>query len=137
MKTKSTYTDHKTFDLACKAIGRDSNKLPDYSGCGMTVGEMKFNLAVYQLGVAHIAVNLNDDGTPWQPKPGDERLYPWFWWEKDKSKPSGSGLSLYDVVYARSTANVASRLTCRSRERAKFLWENYPQLWHDLIVYQP
>lgn len=132
--------DYKTitgWEAACADQGKDPNVLPSYEGCRLTEGQILHRIAGHKLEIMHVSINKDKNGKEWQPKPGEARHYAWMWWEKDKSKPSGSGLSLCGVEDGASSAGVASRLTCRDEARAKFIFENNIDLFEDYIIFHP
>jgi len=129
------YKKIKTFEDACKDQGKNINAVPDYSKAMLSLGEEKFNLAVFKLSRIAISLNKTDKGKEWKPGPGDIRYYPWLWWENDNDKPSGSGLSFYDCDLVRSYTTVASRLTFRTSAIAEYAFKQFQELYEDLIIF--
>ena len=128
--------DYKTitsYEAACADQGKDPNALPDYSKCDLTPGEEDFNLSAFMLSRILVSVNKDEDGNVWEPKADDLRYYLWFWWKDGRS---GSRLSLDGVGYDDSVSNVASRLTCRDNNRARFVFDQFKSLWERMIIYK-
>jgi len=90
-----------SYEKACEVLGKKPD-LPDFSKTDATDGEVKHCIAAFKLGRIIRAMSKRDEGSEWVPEPGEYRYYPWMLWKKDSSKPSGSGLSLYDVDYVNS-----------------------------------
>lgn len=130
------YKKIKSYEDACADQGKDPEALPDYSKCGLTPGEQKFNLAAFKLSRILASVNKDEKGNAWKPTNRDSRYFPWVWWNDQKDPRSGSRLSLYDVTYDRSDPYVASRLTCRDRQRALYVFEQFITLFEDLMIFE-
>ncbi|WP_035677883.1 hypothetical protein [Flavobacterium limnosediminis] len=54
----------------------------------------------------------------------------------DMGSPSGVGFSYYDFVLWNTYSLVGARLVSESREKAKAIFENYPDLYKAFMVYQ-
>ena len=129
------YINIKTWEDACKDQKKNPKGLPDYSKTGMSPAEIRFNLAVFKL--CRILVSINKEkGKEWKPKPTDMRHYLWAWIKPDKTKRSGFRLSFSAVGYDFSIAAVASRLTCRDEARVKYVFEQFPELFEDILIFQ-
>lgn len=97
-----------TFEACCKVTGDDSTK--EYSK------QDRLEIIIKAIN-NNVPPNWNDE---------DERKhYPFFWVEKDSSKPSGFGLSLYVVDFAYTHTGVGSRLTFRTEEGAEHAVEHF------------
>lgn len=86
-----------------------------------------------------MSLNRAENGAETKANWADEdeyKYYPWFDVKADEANPSGSGLSVADYAYDYSTTYVASRLTCRSREIAKYFGEQFIELWEDYILHK-
>lgn len=128
------YKKIKSYEDACADQGKDPAALPDYSKCGLSAREEKFNLAAFKL--SRIAVSLNKQkGKVWTPGPDDRRYYPWMWWKEDATRASGSGLSFFACVGGRSFSDVASRLTFRTSDIATYAFEQFRDLYEDMIIF--
>lgn len=129
------YTDIKTYEDACADQKKDPIARPDYSKCELSPAEEDFNLTVFLLARIIVSVNKDENGEEWKPAPTDRRHYPWAYIEEDKTKPSGSGLSLRDVANDDSVTGVAARLTCRDAPRARYLFEQFKPLWERILIF--
>lgn len=129
-----SYTNIKSFADASKDQKKDPKGLPDYSKTGMTAVEKRFNLAIFKLMRILVSVN-KEDGKIWKPLPTDERHYPWARIVQDKTKRSGFGLSFDDVGFGDSASSVASRLTCRDEQRAKYVFDNFLPLLEEILIF--
>lgn len=123
------YTEIKTFDDACKALGYN-NTLPDFS----TAPEKhkKAFSAHYQLVIIAEAINEG-----WQPDWNDEDQYKYELYPDvvvNEKNASGFGLSYDDYVYWRTSSDVGSRLCFESREKARHCFDTFLQLWEDYML---
>lgn len=131
------YKKIKTFEDACKDQNIDPSALPDVSKLPVGIG--KFLIAAYKLAVINVSLNKNDKGEPTKADWSDSDEAKWFPWmevEADEESRSGSGLSFGVAGFDRSDTRVASRLTCRSREIARYFFEQFKGLWEDYILHR-
>lgn len=132
------YTDIKLFEDACKDQGIDPVAImPDFSMLPTGLGN--FLRSGLRLAIVNVSINKDEDGKEWKPNWSDEDEYKYFPWmdvEADDEKPSGSGLSFRVTGYAYSVTTVASRLMCRDRERAKYIFEQFKSDWENYILYR-
>lgn len=128
-------TKIKTYEDACKALGKSPKKLPDFSKLEITEAEQKFHMAVFKLARIYQALNMVR-GKLWVPKKDDLKYYPWMWHVNDDSKPSGVGLSYcgYDLDY--STTDVAARLCGRTSEIAEYVFKQFQDMYEDMNCYR-
>lgn len=127
----------KTFEDACTDQGIDAKVLPDVSA--LPEGMQKFLTAAFKLSVINVSLNKDTKGSPTKANwsNSDEYKYlPWFKVKASKKNPSGSGLSFSDFGCVSSGTRVASRLTCRSSEIAKYFGEQFIDLWEDYILHK-
>lgn len=127
----------KTFEDACADQGIDAAVLPDVAM--LTTGMRKFLTAAFKLSVINVSLNKDDQGAETRANWSDDdelKYFPWFEVKASKKNPSSSGLSFGDFVYDLSCTDVASRLTCRSSEIAKYFGEQFIDLWEDYILHK-
>ena len=118
--TTMKYTEIKSVELAFKAKGIDINSLEANYAWITDEKERAYHILLYKL---HVAVQMINEGwiADWtntkQPK------Y-YIWWniiDNPANKSfSGRGLSLNDVLYVTSYANVAPCLCFESEEKSRF-----------------
>jgi hypothetical protein len=123
------YTEIKTFEDACKALGIEPT-VPDFS---MMPQKHQKALAAHSKLII-IAEAVNEGWTPnWSDT--DEYKYELFPdIEEDSSKPSGFGLSYYDYDDWATYTTVGSRLCFQSREKAKHTFETFKELFEDYLL---
>lgn len=117
-----------SFEEACAKLGKDTT-LPDVS----TFPEhlQKHVLATYKLSTI-LEVNNGD----WKPNLADTnqcKYFPWFRINKDKSRPSGFGLSYRGCDDDFTRTCLGSRLACSTEELAEFMGETFTDLYEDLL----
>lgn len=123
------FTEIKTFDDACKALNIEPT-IPDFSAS--PAKHQKALTAHYQLVIIVEAVNEG-----WQPDWGNKKEYKYELCPdivKDKTKPSGFGLSFFGYAYWLTLTTVGSRLCFKSREVAKYTFETFKPLYEDYLL---
>ncbi len=119
----------KTFEDACTSLGIEPF-VPDFSAT--PVKHQKALAAHYKLVIIVEALNEG-----WQPDWSNTDEYKYELWpdiEKDESKPSGFGLSYDDCVRWITDTTVGSRLCFKSREVAKYAFEQFKELYEDYLL---
>lgn len=123
------YTEIKTFEDACKALGY-STQLPDYS-----FAPEKHRQAMIDHYKLVIIVEAINEG--WEPNWSDtnERKYElWPDIVEDSSKAAGFGLSSYDFDYWLTFTNCGSRLCFPGWKKAKYCFETFQDLWESYFL---
>ncbi len=120
------YTTIKTFEDACKKLELDPSKLPDVSGIP---GEFaKPIIAAYKLMIVYKAINngWKPDWSKWD----QYKYFPWF-----RVLSSGFGFSDSHCDFAYAAARVGSRLCTDSSEKAKYIAEQFKDLYQEYFLY--
>lgn len=116
----------KTFEDACAKESIDPQQLPDVS---MIPEEMiKHVVAYYKLLVIYKAINNG-----WKPDWSDwdqYKYYPWF-----EVLSSGFGFSISGYDFDNSGAVVGSRLCTDTREKARYIAEQFEAEYRDFLLY--
>lgn len=157
--TLDDYTTIRSYEDACKALGRDSLRIESVDGdtvtvvtnCGDKVNMPKHIVALMKLETISRALW----GKNYQPKPdarGKSRFYfPWFalWTEKEIEETDGlvyipiidalnnrAGFGYAATNYAPSiaSADFGSRLWQESQEKAKYFGCMFIDLWFDYLM---
>lgn len=122
------YTEIKSFEDACKALGVSPN-LPSFNETPKHAAAL---VAHYKLVLIVEAINEG-----WQPNWSDTDERKWELWPdvvEDKTKVSGFGLA-YDVYVDWSTFTyVGSRLCFQNREKAKYCFETFKELYEEYFL---
>ena len=121
------YTDIKTFEDACKVLNLDAATIiPDFS----LFPEADRQAMIDHAKLIIIAKAINGDWVPdWENGEWD-KYYPWF----VMGSSSGVGFS-YDVCDDWNTNSyVGSRLCFESREKAKYVGEQFQDLYKSYFV---
>lgn len=120
----------KTFNDACKALKLNPKDLPIVTM--LPEKQQKAIIAHYKLIIIAQAIN-----TGWEPNWNDNnenKYYPYFYYEADKSKPSGFGLAFVGCGDRVTFADVGSRLCFKSREIAKYAAIQFMDLYEDYFI---
>lgn len=128
------YTDIKSFQDACKALGI-TEALPDVSL--LPAKHQKAIVANYQLSIIAEAVNRGEDGKSWHPdwnNYNEYKYYPWFDMETYGDAPAGSGFAFYDYDYDNTYSGVGSRLCFRSGEVAEYVGKQFLSIYRDAFL---
>lgn len=123
------YAEIKSFEDACKALNVVPS-VPNFEGS--PVKHQKALLAHFQLIIIAEAINEG-----WQPNWADPNEYKYQLWpdiETDESKPSGFGLSFNGYVHWHTATDVGSRLCFKDRDRAKYCFDTFLELWEDYFL---
>ncbi|MDH7463953.1 hypothetical protein QEG73_21810 [Chitinophagaceae bacterium 26-R-25] len=123
------YTNIKTFDDACKALSY-SNVVPSFENAPEK--HRKALIAHYKLIIVTEAANAG-----WQPDWADSDQLKYELWPDviaDNSKPSGFGLAYHDYDFWFSFTCVGSRLCFKSRDVAKYTFEQFKDLFEDYML---
>ncbi|HEY0029169.1 MAG TPA: hypothetical protein VGC65_00310 [Bacteroidia bacterium] len=83
-------------------------------------------IADYQYNIVVEAINEGVDPDWANPREAKWELWPDV--VKDSAKPSGFGLSYNGYEYTRTNTVAGARRSFRSREQAKFCWDNFQAL---------
>jgi len=128
MGKKFDFRSITTIEAAYAKCGLDPKTLPDVS---MLPERFSFLTTVFLLSMIFEAIN---DG--WEPDYSDfdqKKYYPWAW---VSSSGLGFDAALYDCAY--SYTIVGSRLCTDTSEKARFIFETFPELWkHWLLNVKP
>ena len=124
------YTEIKNYEDVCKALGIDTNALPDVSA----LPEKDQQPVIAQYKLTKVAEALNEG---WQPDWSNHRqwkYYPWLDVVKDESKPSGFGLSSYVCGYTIASTYVGSRLVFATSDVAKHAFTHFKDLYETYFL---
>lgn len=123
------YNKIKTFEDACKVLGYISS-VPSFESAPPK--HQKALAAHYQLVIITEAVNEG-----WTPNWSDTDERKWELWPdvvEDKSKPSGFGLAYLDCDFWGTFTAVGSRLCFKDRERAKYTFDQFKDMFEDYML---
>ena len=121
------YTEIKTFEDACKVLNLDSEKvIPDFSL--FPTEEQEAMKAHAKLII--IAKAINGDWIPDWKNWDQYKYYPWF----EMGSSSGVGFSYDDCGFWNTRSTVGSRLCFESREKAKYVGEQFQDLYKIYFV---
>lgn len=123
------YTEIKTFEDACKALGIEPT-VPNFSATPLK--HQKALAAHYKLVIITEAINEG-----WAPNWSDTDEYKYELFPdiiKDDSKPSGFGLAYDDCGDWLTHSAVGSRLCFQSRDKAKYTFETFKELYEDYLL---
>jgi hypothetical protein len=118
------YTEIKTFEDACKALNYDASAI---SITGIHAKHQKAIEAHAKLIIIAEAINEG-----WRPDWNNSNEYKYQLWpdiEEDETKPSGFGLSYGGCDHWGTDASVGSRLCFQSREKARYCFDTFIDLW--------
>lgn len=121
------YTQIKSFEDACQALGLNPTSLPDVS----MLPAKHQNATLAQCKLVIIAQALNNG---WEPDWSNEDEYKYFPWfnMNDTSAPFGFSFSDYGYLYQLSC--VGSRLCFVSSEVAEYAGKQFEGLYRDYFV---
>ncbi|HRO75593.1 MAG TPA: hypothetical protein PLP27_05555 [Crocinitomicaceae bacterium] len=121
------YTKIKSFEDACTKLGI-STQLPDVSM--LREANQKAVIANYKLDIIQEAINA-DWTADWN-NYNQCKYCPWFGLSR-----SGVGFSCYGCVFVASLSDVGSRRVFPSREIAKYVGQQFIDLYNDAMFIQP
>ena len=114
----------KSFEDACKVLGMSKIEL---GTSGLNEDEVSI-IAYAKLVI--IARALNEGWKPDWSNSNQVKYIPWF----KHNAASGFGLSFDDFGYWNSHSYVGSRLCFKDRDRAKYCFNTFLQLWEDYFL---
>jgi hypothetical protein len=120
-----------SFEHACEVLKRDPNALPEVSM--LPEKHQKAIVSVYKLITVIEAQNTLDDFEANWNDHNQAKYYPWLD-VINKNSVSGLGLSYYDYASTRSDSIVGSRLVVGSRTTAKYIFEQFTELYEDWFL---
>lgn len=129
------YTEITSMELVHSKLGLSADqKLPDVSE--MDPAEAKDTTNSIMMKRMVKALNMDDDGTVWEPDytDGSSKFYPWFDVDASKDKPGGFGFSY--SYYGRWTADtsVGSRLCFKDLARLEHAKKYFEQLYVETLL---
>lgn len=132
MELQKSTLELKTFEDACKVLNLEAEKIiPDFS-C-FPESEQKALIAHAKLIIVAKAANfLENDNKEWFPDWSnfdENKYYPWF----DLYEGS-SGFRAHGYVDWRAYSVVGSRLCFKSRELAKYIGNQFVELYKDYFI---
>ena len=115
----------KTFEDACKELGRQPYNVDRLMKLGITKNEIAYQKMVV------IVEALNEGCKPEVCNSGVERWYPWF---KPNGSPSSFAFrgSFYDCEGA--SAGSGSRLALKSEQLANYCGKQFLELWKEILL---
>jgi hypothetical protein len=113
----------KTFEDACKELGRQPYNVDSLMKLGLTKNDIAYQKMVV------IVEALNEGWKPDVCNSDVERWYPWF---KPNGSPSSFAFGDSNCVYVLADAGSGSRLKLKSRELAKYCGEQFEDIWKDI-----
>lgn len=127
-KTVFDFRTIKTVEDAFVKVGLDPKVLPDIS---KLPARFCFINTVFILSVVFEAIN--DEWVPDFSNHNQGKYYPWPW-----VSSSGLGFAGSYYRYVSANAHVGSRLCTDSSEKARYILEQFPDLWkHWLLNVKP
>ena len=111
----------KTFEDACKELGRQPYNVDSLMKLGLTKNDIAYQKMVV------IVEALNEGWKPDWDNYNEYKYYPWF-------DMSPSSFAFFVSVYASEAASAGSgsRLKLKSRELAKYCGEQFGDIWKDI-----
>lgn len=125
------YTEIKDYPTICAAIGEDVNVLPGIFG--LSEREAKHTIKHFKFNRMVRAMNLNEDGTIWEPNwsTRQEKIQPWFEIKADKERPGGFAFSDSCCDFWDSIADVGSRHCFQDYERYRHALKHFEDMFLD------
>ena len=115
----------KTFEDACKELGRQPYNVDSLMKLGLTKNDIAYQKMVV------IVEALNEGWKPDVCNSDVERWYPWF-------KPNGSpsSFAFYDsaCAYEDAFAGSGSRLALKSEQLANYCGKQFIELWKEMLL---
>ncbi len=124
------YTNIKTFEDACNAVGINPEHLPEVGNLPQDLGEYIVNM--YKLSVINQAINGQ-----WRADYGNHDQLEWFpWFKIKKNHVSGSagGFSFFDCSYALTLTSVGARLAYETEEQAEYAGKTFTDLYEKVYL---
>ena len=125
-KAEFDFRTIKSFEDACKHLGIDPTKLPEFPA--MEKEFVKPLIAAYKLMVIFKAINNG-----WRPDWSNWNQYKYYPWFGVLSSGFGFSSSIYDCAY--SYSGVGSRLCTDSSEKALYIAEQFQDEYKDFFLY--
>lgn len=113
----------KTFEDACKELGRQPYNVDSLMKLGLTKNDIAYQKMVV------IVEALNEGWKPDVCNSDVERWYPWF---KPNGSPSSFAFRVSDFDGGDASAGSGSRLKLKSRELAEYCGEQFNDIWKDI-----
>jgi hypothetical protein len=112
-------------ELVHKQLGLDINLLPDVSKLPADEAQDTINSLLHKRMIK--AINMDDDGTPWEPNynDGSDHIEPWFGVESSDEKPGGFAFVVSLYAYWNTRTHCGSRLCFRDTERYEHALEHF------------
>ncbi len=132
MKKEKTITEKVTsYAAACKLIGRDPKKLPEFKN--LSKEESDYFMAEHTLIVITEALNEG-----WKPdwSSSDYKYSVWKGIDADAKRPNGFGFYFATYRCNDSSSSISSRLLYRSSELALYSGKKFEKLWMTYMLYK-
>lgn len=120
----------KSFEDACKHLNIQAN-LPNVEN--LPEKHQKAIVAHYKLVI--IIQVLNEGWEPDWKDFGQLKYFPWFDVVTSKESVSGVGLSYDDYAFTYSATTVGSRLCLKTSELARYVAEQFKELYEDYFLF--
>lgn len=124
------YTNIKTFEDACKAIGVNPEHLPEVGNLPSDLGEYIVNM--YKLSIINQAINGE-----WRANFGDwdqEKWFPWFRIKEGHVSGSAGGFSFVACHDVFTGTDVGARLAYETEEQAEYAGRTFTDLYEKVFL---
>ena len=115
----------KTFEDACKELGRQPYNVDSLMKLGLTKNDIAYQKMVV------IVEALNEGWKPDVCNSDIERWYPWF---KPNGSPSSFAFDDSCYVYGYAAAGCGSRLALKSEQLANYCGKQFIELWKEMLL---
>ena len=115
----------KTFEDACKELGRQPYNVDSLMKLGLTKNDIAYQKMVV------IVEALNEGWKPDVCNSDVERWYPWF---KPDGSPSFFAFCGSYYAYVRANAGSGSRLALKSEQLANYCGKQFLELWKEMLL---
>ncbi len=129
-KSKPVMERIKTVQDAFNERGLDINNLPDVSAI-----PKRFHKFIQNMYIAAVLTEALNEG--WEPNWNDSsqwKYYPWPEVAADEKRPAGFGFSLSYCAYSLSFSFVGSRLCFKSAELARYVTDQFPEVYIPVML---
>lgn len=115
----------KTFEDACKELGRQPYNVDSLMKLGLTKNDIAYQKMVV------IVEALNEGWKPDVCNSNVERWYPWF---KPLGSPSSFAFDVSSYAYVLAHAGSGSRIALKSEQLANYCGKQFLELWKEILL---
>lgn len=124
------YTNIKTFEDACQAIGVNPEHLPEVGNLPKDLDE--YIVTSYKLAIINQAINGE-----WRANYGNhnqKKWFPWFSIKKGHASGSAGGFSFFVCFYVYSHTFVGARLAYETEAQAAYAGKTFTDLYEKVFL---